>query len=484
MIRRALAFALLGSAAFAAEPATDDALAARIARVENGLLPPARVVGVKSEPWTLTRRMMVYHVPGVSIAVIDHGAIEWARGYGIASLAEARAVTADTLFQAASISKPVSATAALALVDAGQLALDDDVNAKLKSWHLPAAPVAAGEPVTLRRLLSHTAGVSVHGFAGYAPDAPRPTLAQLLDGVAPANSEPIRITLQPGTKWRYSGGGYSVVQQLLLDVSGADFPTLLRDRVLHPAGMDASTYEQPLPAALAPRAAAGYRADGSAVEGGAHIYPELAAAGLWTTPSDLARFALALQHSLAGQSGPLSRASAEAMITPVLAGSDYGLGLGVKGDGDQLQLSHNGANEGFRCMLVSYPRTGRGAVIMTNSDNGGLLANEILRALAREYRWPDYQVIEKTALNLPQTALADFVGRYGREDQLIAFYRDQGHFYMKPAGQPRSELFAQSEHEFFLLNHPEVYSFERDASGEVTHVIRRGSPMQIFQRVR
>jgi CubicO group peptidase (beta-lactamase class C family) len=474
----------IGWLAFASVlPAADDALSAKIARIESGLLPPARIVGIKSEPWTISARMHFYKTPGVSIAVINGGAIEWARGYGAARTGDSAAVTPDTLFQAASISKPVAAVGALTLVDAGKLTLDADVNAKLTSWKLPAVNVVGDERATLRRLLSHTAGVTVHGFDGYAAGAPRPTLLQVLNGMAPANSSPIRIDQTPGAKWRYSGGGYCVVQQLVLDVTGEDFPAFMRTHVLAPAGMTASTYEQPWPAELAPRAAAGHLADGKIVPGDVHIYPELAAAGLWTTPSDLARFALAVQHMLEGHDGILTAATAKQILQVPVAGSDYGLGLGVKGNGEKLQLSHGGANEGFRCTLVTYPFAGRGAIIMTNSDNGSALATEILRALAQEYDWPDYRIVEKTAEPLSSKAFTDFMGRYERESTLVQVFQTPGHFYMKFGSKPRVEIFPQSDHEFFLLDEPDVFSFERNNRGEVTHLIRRGSAPQLYRRL-
>jgi CubicO group peptidase (beta-lactamase class C family) len=478
-----LALLFIGGAAFAAEPAPSEALAAKIARVESGLLPAARIAGAKSAPWTIESRMKFYKIPGVSIAVINGGAIEWARGYGNSRASDDAIVTTDTLFQAASISKPVTAVGALTLVDAGKLTLDADVNATLTSWKLPAVNVVGDERATLRRLLSHTAGVTVHGFEGYAPDQPRPTLLQVLDGIAPANSAAVRIDFTPGTKWRYAGGGYCVVQQLMLDVTGEDFPAFMRTHVLAPAGMTASTYEQPLPAALTPHAAAGHRADGKIIPGDAHVYPEMAAAGLWTTSSDLARFALALQHVLEGRDGLLSAATAKQILQVPVAGSDYGLGLGVKGAGENLQLSHGGANEGFCCTLVTYPFAGRGAVIMTNSDNGSALATEILRALAQEYDWPDYRVIEKTAAPLSSKAFTDFMGRYERESTLVQVFQTPGHFFLKFGSKPRVEIYPQSDHEFFLLDEPDSFSFERNSRGEVTHMIRRGSSPQLYRRL-
>ncbi len=364
-----------------------------------------------------------------------------ARGYGNIRAGDPAPVTPDTLFQAASISKSVAAVGALTLVDAGKLTLDNDVNAKLTSWKLPAINVVGDERATLRRLLSHTAGVTVHGFEGYAPDKSLPTLLQVLNGMPPANSAAIRVDLTPGTKWRYSGGGYCVVQQLVLDVTGENFPAFMRAHVLTPAGMAASTYEQPLPAALVSNAAAGHRPDGKPIPGDANIYPEMAAAGLWTTPSDLARFALAVQHLLEGHDGMLKSATAKQILETPVVGSDYGLGFGVKGEKEKLQLSHGGANEGFRCMLVAYPFAGRGAVIMTNSDNGSALADEILRALAREYDWPDYGVVEKTAVEFDPKAFTDFIGHYEREGVTVMAYSNQGHFYLKAGNKPRTEIF-------------------------------------------
>lgn len=221
--------------------------------------------------------MSAYRVPGVSIAIIHNGSIEWAQGFGAAQVGGGP-VTTETLFQAGSISKPVAAMAALHLVEKGTLALDSDVNQALTSWKIPASAAAPGAVVTLRELLSHTAGLTVHGFPGYAAGTPIPTLVQVLDGEKPANTAPVRLEAAPGSRWKYSGGGYTVMQQLLLDVSHQPFPKLMHDTVLAPIGMTRSTYEQPLPTELRSGAATPYKANGAPVEGGFHIYPEMAAA--------------------------------------------------------------------------------------------------------------------------------------------------------------------------------------------------------------
>ena len=288
----------------------------RIQRVIAGLTGGVVIKGDEHATQTLANRMKELNVPGVSIAVIHEGKIEWARGFGVRSLG-GPPVTADTMFQAGSISKPLAAMAALRMVQEGKLSLDADVNTYLTSWKFPADPVAAGKPITLRELLTHTAGTTVHGFPGYATDEPVPTLVQVLNGEKPANTPAIRSEAAPGVHWKYSGGGYTIMQQVLIDASREPFPKLLRDSVLTPIGMTHSTYEQPLPQALQDFAATPYRGDGKPVEGGAHTYPEMAAAGLWTTPSDLARYAIEVEQSLEGKANHvLSIEMTRQMLTP------------------------------------------------------------------------------------------------------------------------------------------------------------------------
>jgi CubicO group peptidase (beta-lactamase class C family) len=374
-------------------------------QLENGLVPAVVIGDLPVETFGLHERMEHYRVPGVSIAVFQDYEIAWARGYGLADVAGNIPVTTDTLFQAASISKPVAAVGALELVEEGVLDLNQDVNEKLERWKVPAADFTATKPVTLRGLVTHTAGLTVHGFPGYAPELPLPVLRQILDGEPPANTDPIRVDMEPGAEWRYSGGGYTVMQQLMLDVSEQDFPDLMREVVLGPIGMEHSTYQQPLPEGRHKRAARGYRADGTEVEGGWHVYPEMAAAGLWSTPSDLARFAIELQKSLKGESNRvLSKEMVEQMLTPGLNG--WGLGLGIEGEADSARFGHGGSNEGFRCQLVAFREGGKGAAVMTNSDNGDALAQEILLSIARAYGWPGIEPTRKKLVDVDAETLA------------------------------------------------------------------------------
>jgi CubicO group peptidase (beta-lactamase class C family) len=344
------------------------------------LLLSAAIASAADLDQQIAARMTALHIPGASVAVIDGGKLAWARGYGVTA-ENGKPVDAETLFQAASISKHVAAIVALHLVDEGKLSLDEDVNRKLRAWKVPENEFTRDEKVTLRRLLNHSAGLTVHGFPGYAAGETVPTLVQVLDGAKPANTAPIRVDVVPGTLWRYSGGGYEVAQELILDVAGKPFPELAREIVFRPLGMTRSTFEQPLPERLGTNAAHAHRATGAAIEGRWHTYPELAAAGLWTTPSDLARIVLELQTG----GHILKPETQRQMLTKVLG--DYGLGLSLADVEGQKAFSHGGSNAGYQCMMVGLREKGKGAVVMTNGDRGGQLAGEVVKMIAAEYQW-------------------------------------------------------------------------------------------------
>lgn len=398
-----------GAAVFAA-PAIALPPAGQVA-VERGLL-PAAVFDGKVEAWTIEARMARWNVPGVSIAVIDDGKVAWARGYGVLAAGEAAPVTTDTRFQAASISKPVAATAALSLVQDGTLTLDGDINAVLTSWKLPASAFSAERPVALGDLLSHTAGVTVHGFPGYAQGAALPTNVQVLSGAAPASTRAVVSWARPGEQWQYSGGGYQIVQQMIEDRTGKTFAEVVQARVLTPSGMTASGYVLPAKGGFA----FAHDNDGRPISGGWHTYPESASAGLWTTPTDLARFGLALSAAYNGKPGALlDPAIAMPMMKPVKGG--YGLGPGVRGEGDAVTISHGGSNAGFNAFWVIHPRTGDGVAVMTNGDLGDRLMMEIVRGVAKIYGWPDYLPEQHAVAAVDPEILTAREGRWATDVQ-------------------------------------------------------------------
>ncbi len=447
----------------------------RIQRIENGLLPGIVLKG-QATAMKLTERLAHYKVPGVSVAVINDGKLEWAKGYGVVEVGSTKPVTTETRFQAASISKPVAAMAALALVQQGKLSLDENVNAKLKSWQVPDNEFTKDQKVTLRRLVSHSAGLTVHGFRGYAADEAVPTLVQALDGQKPANSAATRVNVLPGSIWRYSGGGYNVMQQMMIDVTGKPFPELMQELVLSKIEMKHSTYNQPLPKEWETLGAVGHRANGELVKGRWHTYPEMAAAGLWTTPSDLARFAIELQQSLQGKSNKvLSADMTRQMLTKQVG--DYGLGIGLGGKEKITTFSHGGSNEGFRCMLFAYLESGQGAVVMTNGDRGSGVASEILRAIAREYGWPDYQPTEKTVAPINPEVYPSYVGKYEVSGASVTISTEAGRLYVlaPPLGPQRIQLYPSAEDQFFMLEDNLEFRFVKDAQGGVTELqVRAG----------
>lgn len=383
--RAALISLLLAGASSPAALAETPADTINIKAMEHSVAPAVVVAGMGRSPGSLPERMAFYKTPGVSMAYIHNGQIAWARTYGVAD-PNGAAVTVNTRFQAGSISKPVTALAVLRLVQSGKLDLDADVNRYLKSWKVP--PAADGKVITLRELLTHTAGLTVHGFPGYAQGEPVPTLVQVLNGEKPANTPAVVRFAPPGTEWRYSGGGYVIVQLLLQDVTGQAFPDLMQSLVLGPIGMTHSTFRQPLPEALKKVAATPYDQADKPVPGGAHTYPEMAPAGLWTTPSDLALYSIELQNALAGKSSRvINQATAREMIEAGMGG--WGLGLQVGGDPAHPYFEHSGGDAGFISDMVAYD-IGDGFVIMTNSDSGGGLMAEVTRTIAAEYHWPDF----------------------------------------------------------------------------------------------
>ncbi len=362
-----------------------DAQEARIHRIEAAVVDMPMGENEPRLRLDLPKLMQLYNVPGLSFAVIDNFQIVFAREFGVIERGSTTPVTSRTLFQAGSISKPVAATGALYLVEQGKLSLDENVNERLKTWKVPENEFTKNEKVTLRRLMSHSAGLTVHGFPGYDVNDSLPTLTQIFDGEKPANTAPIRVDFVPGTKVRYSGGGVTIEQQLMMDVTGKPFPALMREIVLDKIGMTDSSYEQPLPTARAALTAGGTYADGKVVHGRWHIYPEMAAAGLWTTPTDLSKFAIEVALSKHGKSNRvLSEEMTRQMLTPVM--DEAGLGFFMDKDNPG-QFGHGGADEGFQALLTMNAESGKGAALMANSDNGIAVGEFLMQSIAKEYAW-------------------------------------------------------------------------------------------------
>ena len=374
------------------ENTVKEAHAANIEALENTLMPLGSEDEAKSKTApslsTLSERMAHYNVPGVSMALIEKGQMVWAKSWGVCAVDSNKPVTPTSLFQAASMSKPVAAFAALRMVDKGELSLTDPINNTLKRWQIPDNEFTRQQPVTLAHLLSHTAGTTVHGFAGYPQHVPQATVLEVLNGSGAANSAAVVVDTLPGSAFRYSGGGSTIFQLAMEDAGHKPFAQLLNELVLQPTEMTCSTYEQPLPSALQASIASGHCAEGQLIPGRYHNHPEQAAASLWTTPTDLAKFVLAVIDAHVCKEGALLSPSS---IKHYLSEQKDNWGLGPRlyqQDGQTIGFHHGGSNRGYKSDFCGF-LNGSGAVVMTNGEQGGPLTAEIMAAAAKVYGWPE-----------------------------------------------------------------------------------------------
>lgn len=380
----ALAAIILVAGLAPVRPAAQSDAEAMIGRIESAQVPDRQGV----DALTLVQVMQRLRVPGVSVAVVKDFQVHWAKAYGVADVASGRAVDPSTRFQAASISKPVTAMAGVRLAQDRRLDLDADVNTLLKSWQVPASDHTRGHPVTPRALFSHTSGADDgFGFPGYDPAAPRPALVQILKGEAPSNVGPVLFARPPFRGYKYSGGGVTIMQLAIAELTGRPFAEFMQAIVLGPLKMTSSSFAQPPPPDVAAQLARAHDGQGRAMNTAWHVYPEQAAAGLWTTPTDLARFIIEVQTAVRGPAGAvLSQASAREMTSPVGVGP-YAVGLAVDQRGEGWYFSHGGSNWGFQADLVGHLRKGYGVAIMTNGDRGRALITEIEARVAAAYGW-------------------------------------------------------------------------------------------------
>jgi CubicO group peptidase (beta-lactamase class C family) len=448
-----------------------------IETIENHLLPSVLIEGKPLEEYNILERMEKYNIPGVSIAFLNRGEIVWAKGYGFTNADSARAVDENTLFQAASISKPVAAMAALSLVEEGKIGLDDDVNQYLVDWQVEENEHSETEKVTLRRILSHSAGLTVHGFGGYAYDDEVPDIFQIINGEKPANSGRIFPNITPGTIYRYSGGGYTVMQKMLTDITGMEFPEIMDERVLSKLGMSSSMYRQPLPEGFHENAASAHKQNGEMIEGRWQTYPEMAAAGLWTTPTDLLKYAIEVQQSFAGESNlVLSKEMVAKMLTPQM--NNHGLGPVTGGSGDSITFSHGGSNAGFRCEFLAFTKLGQGIAIMTNGEMGGYLMSEILRSFSDIYQWNIYKPDIKTLWPLEEEDLLRFAGRYqfsiqGRKLDIEVTLLEDHLKAVQSWDDLNYEIFPESAYRFFNTEDGVSFDFEENQDGRLEIVVHQ-----------
>lgn len=442
--------------------------------VEQGLLPRTPVVG-RVERWTIGDRMQAYTVPGVSVAVFSGGRLAWAKGYGVCQAGDPeRPVTPTTLFQAASMSKPVCATAALQLVAEGMIGLDEPANRYLASWQLPDNDFTRRRPVTLRHILSHTAGLNVHGFEGFEQGDMLPSVQEILRGDGAAKTAPVMAVHEPGSRYQYSGGGTTIAQLLVMELHGQPFDRAVRERIFAPLEIRDATFAQPLGNDLAGRAASGHRAGPVVLPGRWRNLPQLGAGGLWCTPAAYAQFLIGLSEAYQGKSDTLLPRDLAAEMMRRQGPGPFGLGPRVFGEGEALRIEHGGSQQGYQCESVCYPATGDGAVVMTNSDLGSPLAFEILNAVASVYGWPSFL---RSPRNIRPAAVSDldrYVGTYritsGMEAEFIGIRRDGDMLFALMDQVPDTPVFVGEDGQLFSPLTPYDVKVEFGPGGQVGSV--------------
>ncbi len=435
----------------------------KINKVETSLIHPVYIEG--DSTWSIEKRMEHYGVPGVSIAVINNNEIEFTKSYGIMDKESKSPITNSTLFQAGSISKSVAAYAALKMVEQSKIDIDENINTYLKSWKVPENEFTKAKKVTLKNILNHTGGTSVHGFLGYSPGLRLPTLLEILNGTPPANSDAILVDQIPEESFRYSGGGYTIVQQMMIDIYDQEFPMLMKEFVFKPLNMTNSTFDQFLQDKELDIAATGYLPDGSTVKGKRFIYPEMAAAGLWTTAENLAKFVVDIQQTLNGNSNVvISQPTAKEMLTPFMDDGGPALGIFISKPKNETYFFHNGWVQGFSSKFVAHKDKGYGVVVLTNSNHPEFIS-EIIRSVALTYQWDNY-VTRFQKQKLDPEEMENIVGRYKSDDEnILEIYESDGQLIRKKIGEKPTELVKVSDTSYVSReNGSELIQFKMNPS--------------------
>ena len=453
----------------------------KIKQVENNLSEWIQVVD-SVNTYNLQQRMEYFKIRALSIAVIHDHKIEWARGYGVMDTSTRQPVTVQTLFQAGSISKSLNAMGVLKLAQDKKLDLYTDINTYLSSWKFPYDSVSKGKKITIANLLSHTAGLSLHGFPGYKRGDTIPTLPEILDGKHPANTEPVRSQFEPGLRFQYSGGGTTISQLIVQDVTHEPYDVYMWNNVLKPLGMTMSSYTQPPSKEKEKFLATAYRADGKEVEGKYHIYPEQAAAGLWTNPTDLAKYIIETQLSLQGKSNKvLSQEMTKLRLTPYID-SSAAFGVFIEEHGGEKYFGHNGADEGFVSVYKGSFDSGDGVVVMVNSDNGAILG-EVMNSVATVYGWKDfYKPVVKKIVSISDTLFDTYAGKYFLEGDTFSISKKGSDYFLIVDNVQSFKINFSSDVEFFSTQIPIIFTFEKDDQGKVKDIYFKQGTQELRAR--
>lgn len=442
-----------------------------IKKVETGLTTRVHIEG--DSTWTIEESMQHHGIPGASIAIIHNGKIAWTKGYGVMDKESNNPVTEQTLFQVSTIGMSLTAYGALRLVDQNKVTLDEGINSYLKSWKLPDSEFTKEKKVNIKNLLSHSAGMNVHDFSGYNADAPVPTLIEILNGTAPANSDPIIVDKALDESLWISAGGYTVIQQMMMDVEGKRFPELMNELVLQPLEMNNSRFNQSLSTEQLKIAATGYLRDGSMVKGKRHIYPELASNGLWATAEDLAKFVINMQQFPKDDSNKgLSKDMKELMLTPSAKNryGQYGLGFSIYNKKDDIYFEHHGWSTGFYSRMAAHRDKGYGVVVLTNTPKPAFVF-EVFRSVALAYEWDNYFPVHKK-VKIEQALSDQITGRYEADDMIVEVFQKENLLFAKSIHEEiTEELIRVSDSLFVRRNASRLIQFKPDTKNGTFNLV-------------
>lgn len=464
-----LFLSLLSSSLFSQNTYSNE-IEEKIKAFENGLAGRIKIEG--EADYNILERMKALNVKGLSIAVVHNYKIEWAKAYGWADEAEKRKLTTETLFEPGSISKSLNAVGILKLVQDKKLDLNVDINNYLTSWKFPYDALSKNKKITLAHLLSHSAGLTVHGFPGYDQEEKKPSLPQVLDGTPPANTPAVRSQFEPGLKFQYSGGGTTISQLILTDVTKQAYDVFMYENVLKPMGMLNSSYSQPPAKDKLALCSSAYHKDGSPVPHKFHVYPEQAAAGLWMTPSDLCNYIIETQLAYEGKSSKvLNQEMTKLRLTPYNDES-AALGVFIENHNNSIYFQHSAGNEGFCGQYFGSLEGGNGVVVFLNTDDFTIIP-EIINSIASVYKWKDfYNPVTKKAIAVSDKEIKKFEGIYLYDDKWSRIFKKDGQYCFYTDGL-YAKMYFTSPTEFFNKEFPSEKNIQLDSKGNVTGYLRK-----------
>jgi len=388
----------------------------RKVQLEEGIREQVKFLGESEDFCSITTRMAEYNIPALSLTVINQGKIEWSDIYRNANFPEEHHLNCSSIFQAASLSKPVTFLAALRMHSAGRIDLDKNIQEYLKDFVIPQGKQTVENPVTFRNIFSHTSGISPGGYQGYARNLPMPSDLDILRGSEGVNTPAIEVLTPPNETLAYSGGGYTLAELALQDIFNDEFSNIMKKWILEPAGMNHSEFTQPLTAQDSILVAKGHSQSGEVIEGGWRNYPEQAAAGLWSNSIDLAKFLIQIYRAYQGDSSIFSQSDIQSIISDERNGSVYGFLLNRSGD--DISITHYGGNAGYRTGMTISLTSGNGLVYLINSDNGEPLGNELLLSASQVYNWKHFKQTNVQRKQVEPEILKELSGKYKWNNQI------------------------------------------------------------------